>query len=419
MSARIEHTLDVLIAAGLENETSEREKVERMLDSLQEDEWGKLWELCGRHQIGSIAWAGLEKYPQVKIPEKIKESLREVQKNTAYQYYCMLSFSTLVLSILEEAGIQCYLLKGVALNSLYPREDMRKLADVDVYVPCFEEYCQADSVLRSHGFDVEKGLAEFHSGYRKEFGGAFRLLELHWRPCDVLADSGVDKAVVKIYNQLRYQPDRYQIAGTELPVLPPAENAFQLLLHMFQHFVREGFGLRLLCDWCVFWKVKGHKVEEAHFLKHLKATGLTGFAWTVTRVCIDHLGLSAADVPWMERMKGACHCHESSGMMYQDIVRGGEFGKGEKSRVVIMESNPFILLAYAKTVHRMMRSAYPKLYKWVITWPVLWAITIWTFLRNNRRMGRGTARDVIASAKQRNVLMKQMKVFEKRGRKKQ
>ena len=72
MSTRIEHTLDVLIAAGLENETSEREKVERMLDSLQEDEWGKLWELCGRHQIGSIVWAGLEKYPQVKIPEKIR-----------------------------------------------------------------------------------------------------------------------------------------------------------------------------------------------------------------------------------------------------------------------------------------------------------------------------------------------------------
>lgn len=31
-------------------------------------------------------------------------------------------------------------------------------------------------------------------------------------------------------------------------------DAYYLLLHMLQHFVRAGFGVKLLCDWTVFWK---------------------------------------------------------------------------------------------------------------------------------------------------------------------
>ncbi len=57
------------------------------------------------------------------------------------------------------------------------------------------------------------------------------------------------------------------------------------MLHMLQHFLRAGFGLKLLCDWVVFWeKGYGSGVEE-HFCSMAEECRVMGFARLVTAVC--------------------------------------------------------------------------------------------------------------------------------------
>ena len=85
--------------------------------------------------------------------------------------------------------------------------------------------------------------------------------------------------------------------GVEFPVLQPAYHAFYLLLHMLQHFLRAGFGLKLLCDWVVFWeKGYGSGVEE-RFFSMAEECRVMGFARLVTAVCVKYLGLSGEKVP--------------------------------------------------------------------------------------------------------------------------
>ena len=413
---KVGFVLNALITAGLYDEYSGRKKIREILDRMTDEEWEELWKNCMLHQIWGVVYAGLKKYPQTVIPESIRIRFEDYETKIAFQYYAMLSFTTLILSVFKESGIRCYVLKGIVLNALYPREDMRKFADADIYISDMEEYRRAAAILEERGFRKEQGFSEFHSGYTKKMGDNVCLLELHWRPCDILLDAEMDRAAMKVYEELRYAPDVYRIAGTEVPALPPAENALQLLLHMFHHLLQGGFGLRVLCDWCVFWSQKSAETDENRFIEYLDDTGLTGFAWAVTQICINHLGLSLDKCRWMSRINGARY-KESAELLYQDVLAGGEFGKGDKARVTMLRNRSFRLKDYAKEVHRVMRYRFPKLRKAVITWPVLWAATIWIFVKNNRRLRRGTISDVIKSAEQRNYLLKKMKVYEKREKK--
>ncbi|WP_087161922.1 nucleotidyltransferase domain-containing protein [Lachnoclostridium sp. An169] len=403
------YILDSLITAGLGNRYDSR-KTGGVLSGMNQEDWEELWHYADLHQIWGIVGEGLRHFPDIKIPENAAERFRQAEENLAYQYYYMLSFTTYVTDLLAAESIPCYVLKGIALNAMYPREEMRKLADADVYVPDRKDFERADRILRQRGFMYERGFADFHSGYTKQIGERSCLLELHWRPCEEISDRDAERAVTEIYGGLPYAPDTCRVSGVMVPVLPPAEFAFQLLLHMLQHFVHEGFGLRLLCDWSVFWKEKGSGVPAEKFLSYLHRTGLEGFAWTVTQICIDHMGLDKSYVEWLGGIDGRTY-RESTDMLYTDIIYGGEFGKGEKSRMMIFQNGSSVLVSCVRAVHHAMKFRFPRACRWIPAWPFLWGMTIAVFLKNNRRLDRGETGEIIKSAKKREKLLKQMKIF--------
>lgn len=414
----VEMILDALVTAGLGGDPNGARIDTCRLKRLTTEAWEQIWEAAALHQIWSVVWAGARAYGlEPFVPGTVRQRFEGAERTVAYQYYNMLSFTTYVTELLRDAGIRFYLLKGIALNMFYPDEAMRKLADADIYIPDQEECGKADRLLREKGFSPEKGNENFHRGYVKPFFGRTRLLELHWRPCDILPDAEAEKAVAGIYGTLPYRPDMIPVACTEIPVLPAPENALQLLLHMFQHFVREGFGLRMICDWKVYWEYTGKACDSGRFEKYLEQTGLTGFAWSVTRICMTHFSLGEDRVPWISKIDGSRY-EDSAECLYADILAGGEFGKGEKARVILLDGNLFSPVSYVRAVHRMMRARYPRAGRIIPAWPVLWGLTVLIFLRNNKRMNRGKTSDVIKSAGQRSLLMKKMDIFAKKGRKK-
>lgn len=411
----VETLLDILIVAGMSDRSEISSVTKKQFESLTDEQWQKILYYSDIHQIWSIVWSGIEKYSLGNLPHSVSNRLIKAKHSISYQYYSMLSFTTYILEMFRNAGIHCYLLKGIGLSSLYPREDIRKLADADVYIPDRSEFAKAEKLLVEKGFHQKKGNENFHFGYTKEFWGKIRLLEIHWRPCDIISNTGADRVVSEIFGTLDYTPDYVSVAGFDVPVLPPVENALQLLLHMFQHFVREGFGLRLLCDWCVFWQKMDTKFDEKKFIEYLEHTGLSGFAWTVTKICIIHFDLDMDNVRWMRGMD-VQQLGDSVEKLYTDILTGGDFGKEDKERVVVLDSAERPIISYISVVHRMMGVRFPKMRRIPFLWPVLWGMTIIIFLRNNRKLNRGKTMDVLASSRKRSRLLKQMKVFEKKGR---
>ena len=62
-------------------------------------------------------------------------------------------------------------------------------------------------------------------------------------------NSYLERCVAECKNHIVFK----DCMGINLPILDDAYHAYELLLHMLQHFLREGFGLKLLTDWCFFF----------------------------------------------------------------------------------------------------------------------------------------------------------------------
>lgn len=403
--------LDVIVSAGLESK--DRKSKTEIINSMTREDWQEVLECADLHQIWGVIYRGITGLPGIQVPDEVVNKLKAASENLAYQYVYLLSFTTYILELLREKNIRCYVLKGIGLSALYPSEDMRKLADVDIYVPDMKEFQKACLLLEKKGFRPEKGFAEFHNGYTKDVNGRKCLLELHWRPCEKMSDSRMERETRKIFSDLIYRPDLYQVSGMEIPVLPVEENAFQLLLHMFQHFVHEGFGLRMLCDWRIFWEKKGDQADPQKFMKYLQRTGLEGFAWAVTKICICHMGLEKEHVLWMNAINGRKYM-KSDQLLYEDIMSGGEFGRADGSRMVIFKNRWWFLDTWTE-IHRAMKFRFPKMKKYVIFWPFLWAAAIGIFFKNNRRLNRGTTKEIIKSARVRKILLERMQMSEYKG----
>ncbi len=71
------------------------------------------------------------------------------------------------------------------------------------------------------------------------------------------------------------------------------------------------------------------------------------------------------------------------------------------------------MLAYIKEFHYQMRMNYPKESKKKWKWPYLWVKTFVVFMKNNKRLNRGSLGDILKNAGQRAGVVEQMKLFHK------
>lgn len=91
---------------------------------------------------------------------------------------------------------------------------------------------------------------------------------------------------------------------------------------MMQHFLRSGFGLKLLCDWVLFWQEPTTQEDRECYLRLVKDAGIKGFSDVITNVCVMYLGLEQQDVAWME-LSADSPVEE----FMREILDAEEFGK--------------------------------------------------------------------------------------------
>jgi hypothetical protein len=174
---------------------------------------------------------------------------------------------------------------------------------------------------------------------------------------------------------------------------------------MLQHFLGGGMGVRLLCDWVLFWQKE--TVQPERFLSFVKQSKIEGFAYLVTGICISYLGLPEECVPWMDG-----HMPEKKLMekLLEDMFLGGEFGECDTSRMLITAEKPSVR-SYCLELHRQMCLRFQKAGKIPVFWPVLWAATGIIFVYNNRHLRKTSVMDVMKSTKERGKMLEELRLF--------
>ena len=312
----------------------------------------------------------------------------------------------------KDAGIDTILLKGSGIAELYPVPELRKSGDIDLLFEDGKKACAAGACLETHGFVLESRHQEnHHLAYMSREGIR---LELHSALVEPFDSAEVNDFLEKCQREFFEYRVTENVMGVDFSLTAPAYQAFYLLLHMLQHFLRSGFGLKLLCDWVVFWERGCTREEEIKFLNLVKESGILYFARMVTALCVKYLGLSEDRVCFLKKQGETGFKAEETYLkdFLMEIMEAEEFGETHPERMVAMRGTGF--KDYIREFHHQMLLGHPRAGRCKMLYPILWIRTFWGFVYRNRKLRGTSSIAILKNAKKRSRLVTKMKLFQKK-----
>lgn len=361
--------------------------------------------------------------PIVFDPASLKgedATLSEIQRSTektALQSYHLLFETVRICEALEGEGILAAVLKGAAAASFFPVPEYRKSGDVDILLCDPEDIERAVSVMEKLGYQKSEVQDALHQVVFENGSGIE--VELHIMLAEPFDNSKINEFNEMLLPDIAKHIKKREIMGYRIPVLDDDYQAYELLLHMLQHFLRRGFGLKLLCDWVCYWNdafsgAQADTDKTKRYRELVKEAGLKGFSDIITVVCYYYLGLKeeaaiAVTDAGRKGMDSLRFTGKDAAAFLREIFDAGEFGNNDGNRMVMLRDRG--LFSYIREFHHQMHLNYPRAGKVFIFWPVLWLLTLIRFLINNRKVRKVSTMDIMKKAGERSKLMERIKLW--------
>lgn len=381
----------------------------KKIEKLDPDvDYARVIAIAESHKVTSLLYPALE---EVGLPENIWNIVDQKAEQIVRQSYRLLMLDRYVINTLQEHGIDAILLKGCGTAAWYPVPELRKSGDVDLLLKNEAETLKALQILSEKGFTKEKEqLSQHHMVCESP---DHIEIELHTALTEPFDSDKTNQFLMEC--QKAYFTHRREVntMGVTFQLTADGYHAFYLLLHMLHHYLRAGFGIKLLCDWVVFWAKQVSDGEKETFLRLVRESGTLGFAQMMTKVCVCYLGLKEDNVNFLLEAKNASKSQKSIDLTEElmlEIFDAEEFGRSSSDRMVSLRGTKF--MDYIREFHHQMKLTYPKAGKCVWLYPVLWVMTLWGFLHRNRTLRKVSSRQILQNAKKRSLLTEQMRLFQ-------
>lgn len=337
------------------------------------------------------------------------DSIKRKSIQTVQQSYHLLFLSRYVIQLLAESGITAILLKGCSAAAYYPVPELRKSGDIDILLKDEAAVQAACACLQTHGFLCEEVQ---HANHHVVCVGPNSIsVELHITLTEAFDDSRINQWLTECRAIFFEHRCSVEIMGVVLPVLQKPYLAFHLLLHMLQHFLRAGFGLKLLCDWVVFWEQGCTKAEQEEFLELIQKCGISGFCSMITRVCIQYLALSEEKVSFMQDCYGWEAKEADLRELLDEICEAEEFGKASQERMVALRGEK--PADFLREFHHQTLLTYPKAERYFLLLPFFWIRMLVGFLYRNYHLRKVSTISIFQKAAKRGALVRKMHIFKR------
>ena len=377
----------------------------KALERLSPDvDYARVIAVAESHKVMALLHPVLE---HAGLQESIWKIVDRKGEQTVRQSYRLLMLSRYVIGLLKENGIDAILLKGCGTAAWYPVPELRKSGDIDLLFKSEDETRKALQILAQQGFvTTEDQPANHHIVCESRDSVS---LQLHMSLAEPFDSEKTNRFLADCQKEYFAHRRVVDCMGVAFELTSDGYHAFYLLLHMLQHYVRAGFGVKLLCDWVVFWESPLSEEEKKIFLRLTQESGTFGFAVMMTRVCVKYLGLREKQVEFLMQAEPKDVCDLTEELM-AEIFEAEEFGHSSKDRMVVLRGTG--LMDYAREFHHQMKLNYPKAGKIMVLYPVLWIMTLCGFLYRNRTLRKVSGRQILKKAKKRSQLTEQMRLFQ-------
>ena len=267
---------------------SEEVNVDAFSD-LDGEVWESVFRFMSMHGVAAIVCRGVERLPQeVRPPKTQLLSFIGADVASKRSYAKLSNLVSKIEDVLKQKGVKCLLLKGLSLAEYYPRPELRKFMDVDLYAPGAER--DVDEAFAERGVEVD---CDFYRHSHMSLGGV--LVENHHCLLDVRGRKGMAELDADLKAMALTHLDGFNGPGVYFP-----DARFSLIFnlhHAMSHFIYEGISFKFLVDWMYFLRRERELLNTDEIAESLRRHGLLMFAAVMSEVCVNQLGLALEDVP--------------------------------------------------------------------------------------------------------------------------
>lgn len=295
---------------------------------ITREQWKQLFDLAANHNVLPMVYEAVARCPAAqKADQQILRSVKmQSIQSVMIQARKTLSFLQL-LSALDSAGVTPLVVKGIVCRQLYPNPDCRISGDEDVLIP-ESQFPVCHEVMLAYGMelaDPEQDLDAFEVSYQQK--DALLHIELHKTLFSPESDAYGD------FN--RYFEDVHQhvvfrnIQDVSVPTMNDTDHLFYLICHAFKHFLHSGFGIRQVCDICMFANAFASQIDWQRIMKQCEEIHADRFAAALFRIGEMYLSFQP-DI--------ACYPQQWRKMemdifpLLDDLLDSGVFGSSSMSR---------------------------------------------------------------------------------------
>lgn len=290
---------------------------------LTEEDAKPLFSLAQEHAVLPLVLEALCRRREIRGSEAFRPARTHAVSAAIRQITQDNEFLTMLLK-LQGHGLDPIVVKGLACRALYPKPFLRPSVDEDILVPS-EDLPEYARLLVQYGMfadDPEADLTEvFEAGFHKE--GSPLYIEVHrhlFEPdSDAFGDLGRPLA------DAPFRAVTIQAQDLTVRTLHPSDHVMYLILHALKHFLHSGFGIRYVCDICLFAERYGEEIDWERVMRECTALRADRFAAAIFRIGEKHLGIPSP-----------AFCRDTDvdeAPLLEDILPGGLYGVSDENRL--------------------------------------------------------------------------------------
>ncbi len=290
------------------------------------DDWNGVVRLANQQTtLGLVGHAALQSEAvRQLLPESRSRLQQQVDRLADRAKHCEALISRMVPA-LEAEGIETWLLKGQGTAAFYPAPLLRHCGDVDLLVrpACFDKAIAVLNRLATPQAVAEAFNTDKH--YHIHIGGFD--VELH-RRCMAFADAAADHRFQSLEDEaLALPPDDFNLNGVVIHRLEPTFNAFYVFVHLWEHFLERGIGLRQVCDFTLLIHARNAQIDRTRLRPMLEAFGLMRPWQLFGALAVKHFGLPEEEMPFFDP-----RFVRKARRLLRVILKEGNFGRSTTLR---------------------------------------------------------------------------------------
>ena len=348
---------------------------------------------------------------QLEMPAELRQKIKKQSEEYIKANLLNFQWHGQVHQMMEELKVPYCILKGVASAAYYPEPLLRQMGDIDFLVRK-EDLEKVGQKLETIGFSkIESKDYHHHIDYEKDN----ILLEMHFDSPGI-PKGDAEQTIRSYLSNLLEQSKLTENIPFPVRVPSPFHHGLVMLLHLQEHLMKEGIGIRHLCDWAVFVD----SMEETEFVEQFQIPLQEMGVWKLAQI----FSLASVIAFGIEKKVWMGEEYELAQELLLDVLAGGNGGSKDSQRLYEgMFINDSRKLGFRKgRVRQVLESAsqiaygnWPFMRRYKIFLPIGWLML---YIRRSYRVLTGQREKInymeaYKNSSGRKELYQQLHVFEK------